>query len=449
MPPNPRTIPRLVLDTCLVQPQSETYLEVVRMASELESRLMPPADQLVITHYFLRHWLPLLKAGPAWLVTLLRDRGYYNRHTGELRDSIEITNGYRDLATTLGIQRTRTIGEWLPPLERFAHREAHTSATWRKRQQTRQLVGIFLSKSESQIDHSGRQGTTWQFKIRMAEPLIPEHKTLHDGLLLAIQNALKGERHQLDYLLDEGSRYANSPPPASVGTRTSQGSVRDLRTPKAIRYADSPAHSATGTRSSHPERKGRDAVSPEVGTQVTQLKALLKKHPYSKALQDFLKHSTTPQFEEKTEKASISNNSSGVGGGTSWDFETLLAREGISSGKRTRVCALIAREPAAGQRFLGWLLYGYANRSSEDRQGIDAPALFALSRLHLTPGPDYLELATRSPGELAKMLDYQTPTGISLRGKQILAALKRNGFEQLLKVVVSASPRTHAVESGK
>ena len=63
--PNPRTVQQVILETCKIQPDSEPYQAVAKLAKKLENRLLPQKDQLIISHYFLLHWLPLLGPGPA------------------------------------------------------------------------------------------------------------------------------------------------------------------------------------------------------------------------------------------------------------------------------------------------------------------------------------------------------------------------------------------------
>ena len=48
------------------------------LAEQLAKHLMPPKDLVILTHYFVTHWLPKLGPGAGWLVTLLRDRGYWS-----------------------------------------------------------------------------------------------------------------------------------------------------------------------------------------------------------------------------------------------------------------------------------------------------------------------------------------------------------------------------------
>jgi hypothetical protein len=83
------------------------------LAARLHKHIMPDNDRLAVTHFFGEHILPYLGTGPGWMLTLLRDRCYVNRETGEVRDLTRIAGGYAEIATWLGLRRSKTIWEWL------------------------------------------------------------------------------------------------------------------------------------------------------------------------------------------------------------------------------------------------------------------------------------------------------------------------------------------------
>lgn len=64
--------------------------------------------------YFRREWVPLLKPGPAFLLTYLRSLCFYDEGTGELRNEVTFTRP--ELAANLGVT-TKTIVNWLKKLE--------------------------------------------------------------------------------------------------------------------------------------------------------------------------------------------------------------------------------------------------------------------------------------------------------------------------------------------
>lgn len=81
-------------------------------AEKLRLHLMPQNDQIVISLFFLENVLPWLKAGPAWVYVLLRDRCFVDKAGGG-RDTVLVHGGYREIADWLGISRARTVYDWL------------------------------------------------------------------------------------------------------------------------------------------------------------------------------------------------------------------------------------------------------------------------------------------------------------------------------------------------
>lgn len=81
-------------------------------AEKLRLHLMPQNDQIVISLFFLENVLPWLKAGPAWVYVLLRDRCFVDK-AGNGRDTVAVHGGYQEIADWLGISRIRTVYDWL------------------------------------------------------------------------------------------------------------------------------------------------------------------------------------------------------------------------------------------------------------------------------------------------------------------------------------------------
>jgi hypothetical protein len=189
MEPKPRGVQAVVLDAC-GNIKADIFDEVTTMADQLAIHLMPPQDLIVISHYFLKNWIQQLGAGPAWLITLLRDECYLGKD--EIRNSVWVQGGNTKIARMLGLKQRGaiTISEWLPPLpdSQFERklREPTTKDPQkikayqervRRREAKRTLIGLFLNRSNHQ---DGVNGTAWEFQISLLEPLTPEHQAQYD-----------------------------------------------------------------------------------------------------------------------------------------------------------------------------------------------------------------------------------------------------------------------------
>lgn len=442
----PRTVQQTILELSGVTPQRTEYSEMVKLAGELADRLMPPKDVLVLTHYFLRCWLPLLGSGPAWLVTLLRDEGYYDHKTGELRDRIRLDDGYTRLATTLGISRANTIGEWLPtPITRAENPPSMTPQQGRRRtrqvrrEDTRTHVAQFLHKAGYFIDYTGKKETVWEIQVKMAEPLIPAHQEIHDGLLKALrQTLITGDETLLTWLLDgqetgvaaESERelgeslHTHNYRQEEVTTRFSQGSQRDLHRSEA-------GHNAFFTGSQRVLHRWEGELQREFHT----LKHLINQHFRARSsLHEIL---TALQTEvEKTTAQAAGDVNRAEEGGDLWDFDQLLRLDGTSDKRRREICKQIAIQPELGYRLAAWLLYAYEHRKTDERQtGIESPFGYALSRYRkVIPPAEYLDMAKQPPSELYVLLTKSPYErwGIPRRTQHMFRALNENGFVNLM-----------------
>ena len=154
--------------------------ELMDLADRLSDHLLTPNEFILISWYFLRHWLPLLGPDAAMLIFILRNACYFNEATGEMRDEVWIDGGYETMAQRLGLENPRLISHWFPAaIERSRHKESLTSSTQKevdRRAQFQDQMGAFAQR----IDHrTGENGTySWRFKVQRADPLIPKHETI-------------------------------------------------------------------------------------------------------------------------------------------------------------------------------------------------------------------------------------------------------------------------------
>jgi hypothetical protein len=160
------------------------------LVDELVDRLLPPNDQLHISWYYLLHWQSLLGHGPGWATILLRDRCFYNRQTGELRDTVTLRGGYQELAGALGLQRTKTVREWFPAPHAqkdtvksadLSSREALEKLSVSKRSFVKEYAAQFVEIIEAKADGRG-QVSSFKAQVKLFDPLIPLHEALYTAL---------------------------------------------------------------------------------------------------------------------------------------------------------------------------------------------------------------------------------------------------------------------------
>jgi len=105
-----------VMDIVRELTTEDTLTPDLQKASEdLHRKIISAFGLILITHYFLETVIPKAGLTPAqaWLVTLARDHCYVNQETGEVRDEMIVHSGYSELAAWLGLNRSKTIWEWI------------------------------------------------------------------------------------------------------------------------------------------------------------------------------------------------------------------------------------------------------------------------------------------------------------------------------------------------
>ncbi|MBI9047686.1 MAG: hypothetical protein JEZ06_24585, partial [Anaerolineaceae bacterium] len=107
-------------------------------AVQLQEHLMPSKDILLIRHYFVENWLPILGFGPAWMITWMRDKCFENEGV--------VSVSFQEIADLLNMNRLRTIRDW------FAD----------------ETVSQFLMENEKRKVTSTTQR---MFKVRTLEPI--------------------------------------------------------------------------------------------------------------------------------------------------------------------------------------------------------------------------------------------------------------------------------------
>lgn len=141
-------------------------LVVLPFYHELRNALVRPERVKLQTDYFWQKWVPLLGPVRTLIVMRMRQFGYYNRQTGELRD--EVARTYGEIAQSIGVS-TRS-------LERYFESEPDPGGgPFRVLKDP--LLARFIRLRHQYVWRPGKSAperTTNEYKIAMDEPLTPD-----------------------------------------------------------------------------------------------------------------------------------------------------------------------------------------------------------------------------------------------------------------------------------
>ena len=157
--------------------------ELGNLADQLADRLVTQGDFILVSWYFLKHWLPVLGADAAMFVLVLRNLCYFNDETGEVRDEVWMDGGYEAIANRLGINNPRVVANWLPVrIDRGKRKDKLSERTveeFSRRQRLQDLLSLFVERTDHRINSEGNYG--WKFKVQRVDPLTPQHQTIQQA----------------------------------------------------------------------------------------------------------------------------------------------------------------------------------------------------------------------------------------------------------------------------
>ncbi len=157
--------------------------ELGNLADQLADRLVTQGDFILVTWYFLKHWLPVLGTDSAIFVLVLRDLCYFNDETGEIRDEVWMDGGYEAIANRLGINNPRVVANWLPVRigrgKRKDELSERTVEELSRRQRLQDLLNLFIERTDHRTNSEGNYG--WKFKVKRADPLTSQHQTIQQA----------------------------------------------------------------------------------------------------------------------------------------------------------------------------------------------------------------------------------------------------------------------------
>lgn len=358
--------------------------ELMELADQLSDHLLTPNEFILVSWYFLRHWLPLLGADVAVLILILRNACYFNETTGEMRDEVWIEGGYEALAQRLGLANPRLIAHWFPAaIERSRQKQNWTRSTEKeldRRAQIQERVGAFILR----VDHrAGENGSyAWKFKVRRVDPLIPEHEHLYQEVARLISDL--DQDGLLDELADLLDRAFND-----CSETVENRAMIVLRRSKF--FNDCSETLATRLNDCF------ETLNVESDDCFETLLKILKGFKDSFLEQDTSSNQDSSPVQRahklKQRVAEVTDSQN------AWRLETLLA----NAGEKQRL--LLSQQEKNGIAFVSWLIHGAAN------QRIESPYSLAIAKLTETPrkgaGGACDRLAALPPEEFIQMLQQR------------------------------------------
>jgi hypothetical protein len=354
---------------------------LMALTDRLADRLLGRGEFILVSWYFLNHWLPLLGPDAAMFVLILRSLCYFNEDTGEIRDAVWIDGGYEAIAQRLGIQSPRTVANWFPArIERGKRKEELTDRTdqeFARRQHLQELLSRFVERTDHRVNSADYYD--WKFQVQRGDPLTPQDDAIltaaarffetaeDEGFLVEVDDWIERMSKDWDETLDGDPkvvlRLSNL---ANDCSETLKTSLKDC--------FDTLDLSAKGCFE-------------------TLLKIL-------KSFKDSIQEndSSTPE-----DSLGMPNKNPAVEGVTdhfgNWALEKLLSKANVKN--RT---ALLAQKTDT-QTFVSWLIYGAAQPS------IQNPFSLAISRLIADPGMSAggasERLAALRPAQLAALIEQE------------------------------------------
>ncbi|PKN89730.1 MAG: hypothetical protein CVU45_06160, partial [Chloroflexi bacterium HGW-Chloroflexi-7] len=177
-------------------PRHQTVQDVIRelvghrldedlgnLADQLADRLVTQGDFILVTWYFLKHWLPVLGADAAMFILILRNLSYFNDETGEIRDEVWMDGGYEAIANRLGINNPRVVANWLPVRigrgKRKDELSERTVEELSRRQRLQDLLSLFVERTDHRINSEGNY--SWKFKVQRVDSLTSKHQKIQQA----------------------------------------------------------------------------------------------------------------------------------------------------------------------------------------------------------------------------------------------------------------------------
>ena len=309
--------------------------ELKSLAQRLHQHIMPPNDQIIITHFFIENLLPLLGPGPAWMLTLLRDRCFYDPETGEQRNELTVPNGWSEIASWVGLKQPMTIWRWLHGTKRKRKKGIEPKAP---------LLSLFVHEAETSERSNSFKGGKRTFHVALEE------------LPPAIMDELGDYSPDTDWREMLKKIVARIPPMEPSSRVCTQCSSANAPNAIARLHPDRRANAPNGVARLHPDVR---ANAPNLSSLTPSLNHLSSRDITNLPTRDGEDRKGTQPTDE------------GQAGRWEWDFLFAFNSE-INPNDQNWL-----REKAEPAIFVAWLIYAYSKKG----KGIDSPVMFALRRV--------------------------------------------------------------------
>jgi len=316
--------------------------------TELHARWIQPDRVTLVTHYFIRQWLPDLSPGLGWLIVSLRSRAYQQNEAP--LGHVWISGGWTQLAKDLAVSR-KSVTRWSQSPK----------------------AGLFFERRPDSHDPIERRNQL--ITTRLSEPIHPKdsqrYQTLLDG-----QNSTNLEIHSgqdltspfraqgqdlTNIIQDQGQSLTKPEHPSTIDGR-------NLTSPRHNLTAA--GQSLTSTETEFNKNETELNIN---GTEFTALKHLkTDSKPQTNLIQDY--SPAEAQTQQKQVVARFSMH----------ELALFLQQSGIPSHFRKEILQASQERQHA---YMAWLLFAFTAES------IHSPALFAAKRYREeVPPTAYLEL---------------------------------------------------------
>ena len=365
--------------------------ELSDLADRLAERLQGSADFILVSWYFLKHWLPRLGHDAAMWVLILRNLCYFNDATGEIRDEVWIEGGYEAIAARLGLANPRQAAIWFPAvIERGHQKETLTKrsqAERDRRQHFQELLGRFVQRVAYRANTSG--SFAWKFKVARRDPLTPE-----DVCLQKKASTLLAQAEDAGVLEDLFTWLEGAAPGDLAATVSGNACFETLEMDPTLDLRLTQASNACSETHKVLLKACFETLEGETNACFETLLKILKSVKDTENHKDTFPHQDTEPglASADLEKAVVGViNTDG-----NWSLEKMLQRADPKNKQ-----ALLSQENSAVP-FVSWILHGAAQES------IQNPYSLAIARLRQNPGVDAggaaLRLAQLPPLQLAETL---------------------------------------------